>query len=113
MKTIEELKAVGGFVNGGPVTRSITFKIDGTEYEATVFVRPQSLGEQERMFARLREQTGDDDPRNMAVMIATLINLGEHGEESLTVEQANTLHPALGKALLDAITEVNGGLVKN
>lgn len=106
MNSIEELRAIGAFVNGAPVVKRIVFTINGQEYDATVHVRRRSLGEQERIFQRTREQK---DPRAAAATIATLVHLGENGEETLTIDDAAALHPALADAMLAAIHEVETG----
>jgi hypothetical protein len=105
VRSLDEFRAVGGFVDDRLVEREITFSIDGEgPYEAVVFVKKLSIGEHERVF--LREEAGKKRSR-MAHLISECVTLGAKGEESIPFEDAYKLHPELGRAMMDAIGEVN------
>jgi hypothetical protein len=111
MTTLAELKSMGAFVASEPVKREIEFKIGKERYTATVHVKKLSVAEQERMFERLAGKHGE--VRRTAALISTLVSFGENGEETITPEEANSLHVQLGNALIEAINEINGQLEKN
>jgi hypothetical protein len=105
MLTINELREKGGLVSDVPVVQTITFRIGDEEMTAEIFVRRISIGDQERIF-RADKMNGSDTGR-VARMIAGCIRLGEQGEETLTYEDADRLHPAIAAAMVEAIKVVN------
>lgn len=104
MSTFAELKALGAFVDGEPVQKSISFKLDGDDaITATIFVKKLSVGESERIFLA----SGADKESRTAKMIAELVLLGD-GSERLSFQDAYKLHPRIAQAMIQAIGEVNG-----
>lgn len=104
MTTLADLAASGGLVSDAPVKRTIEYTIGDESYTAEIFVKLLSIGAQERLF---NASSSLDEYGKGTTMIAELIRLGENGDERLTVEQADTLHPSLAEAFILAITDVN------
>jgi hypothetical protein len=110
MTTIRELRASGAFRSGKPVEKEIRFKLDDdTEHVATIYVKRLSIGETERAFI---EAAGADLSR-AAKIISEVVSLGKDGAERIPIGDADKLHPSLAKAMLDAVTQVNGKKAKN
>lgn len=109
--TLEELLKAGAFVSTEPVSREIKWKMHDQEYTATVFIRQMSIGEQERVVARFDRKGGS--LRYKAATISALVGFGADGKEEMSIDQADSLHMALGDALMEAIAEVNGQFTKN
>lgn len=107
MTSVADLKALGAFVDSAPVEREIKFTIAGVESTAKIWVRRQTLGQQERMFRQSNAES-KSDPKFTAIMVSQLVLLGENASEQLDLEQAYSLHPAIGNAMIDAINEVSG-----
>lgn len=110
MKSLQELKDIGGFVDGTPQPREIAFRIDGKDYTATIHVKRLSIGEWERTFG---SKEGKAAKSRTAHVIATLVTLGEDGQETLTVNDAATLAIPLAEAMLRAACEANGIAVED
>jgi hypothetical protein len=107
MTKLSDLKELGAFLGAEPVRRTITFKLDGDdEYTAEIHIKKLSVGEQERLSMR----SADDTKSRRAVMISELVTLGEDGKEPIPYVDAYSLHPGLGKAMIAAISQVNGVL---
>lgn len=108
MKTLEDLKAVGAFFSDKPVQKAIKFVLDGQEYDATIWVKRLSVGEQER----LAMLSHSDDRKGSALLISEIVLLGD-GAERISFEDAYRLSPSLAMAMMEAIEEVNGAKPKN
>lgn len=113
MKSLEEFRAAGAFLDRAPVQKVIKFALGGEEHEATIHVLRLSLAQQERMYAKLADKSGGDDPKMRAVMIATLVRLGENGDEQISIDEARDLDATISNAMIEAIGEVNGSAAKN
>lgn len=110
MKSLKDFREAGGFRSGKPIEREIRFKLDdGAEHVATIHVKRLSVGETERAFL---DAVGSDLSR-AAKIISECVTLGEKGQEKIPPAEADKLHPQLAKAMIDAITEVNGKKPKN
>lgn len=105
---IEDLIKKGGFVDLDPIRTPIVWpKKDQTtgdveEIKFDVFVKRQSWGDMEKLWA------GDSEQSRTAKLISSSILLGEDKSESFTYEQAYNLDPTLATALLKAINQTNG-----
>lgn len=99
---LSDLQALGGFVDTEPVQKEVTWKgADGKENKGTVFVVRQPFGAVEQALSNAAD-------RNQAAKLISLsIRLGEDGSESMTYEQAYSLHPNLAWAFAAAMNEVN------
>lgn len=119
---LEQLGALGGFVDDEPVKKTIVWKklvspsrkrgkktipakYDEIKFEA--WIRKISWSEAER----IQRDVGDpEDPTGSytAAMVAACVWLGEKGDSQMTYTQAMTLQPGLMAALSKAVQEVNG-----
>lgn len=103
MKSLKDLKAVGGIIPEAPIAKQITFKLDDDqEYTATIYVKRLSIGDHEKLFAAKL-----DDGAASAHLISYAVMLGEDGKERIPFKDADRLHPNLAKAMIDAVKEVN------
>ena len=107
MTSIADLKALGAFVPDAPVEKEITFRIDEHDYTAVIFVKKMSVADQERIVVG---STAEDGERG-AKTISELVLLGD-GKERLPFGEALKLHPAIAKAMMLAVAEVNGAAKK-
>lgn len=101
MTTLAELQKVGGFVGDKPVKTPIKFEIDGTEYDATIYIKRISIA----YFDILR--AGEGMASNTYKILTDMVGFGKDGEERLTLEQAKTLNVNLATAIINAFIEVN------
>jgi hypothetical protein len=101
MTSIKDIEAMGAVASEKPVRKEIEFKVDGTDYKATIHVREIGVDEYERLFVN------KDQGSNAARQIAETIRLGETGEEVITLDMAKRLKPQLAAAMITASTEVN------
>lgn len=100
---INELQALGGFVDAAPVPKEITWKgPDGNSLKATIHIVRQPFGVVESTFS-----TGDADRSQGARMIHLAVRLGKDASEQLTYEQAYNLLPSLAWAMVGAINEAH------
>lgn len=107
---LKELRERGGIVSSAPVKHEVTWDRtaeDGTADPVTftVYVRKHSFGSIERLFAA---DAKDPERSRAAVFISESVLLGEDGSEQITYEDAYRLDPGLAKALMDAVSAVNG-----
>ena len=99
---LQELQAIGAFVDASPVQTEVTWELQGTPYNASVFVVRQPFGVVESVLADSKQ-----DRSHGAKLISLCIRLGKDASEQLTYEQAYNLHPAVAWALVGAINTVN------
>ena len=99
---LSELQALGGVVDAEPVKTDVSWKLNGQEHAATVFVVRQPFGAVESAL-----QDAQKDRSQGAKLISLCIRLGDQAQEQLTYEQAYSLHPAVAWAFVDAINTVN------
>lgn len=103
MTTLADLQAMPGVFVGQAVEREIEFSIDGKDYKAVIFVKPMSVANQERIVLGSDAEDGERGAKT----ISELVLLGD-GTERLPFGEALKLHPAIAKAMMLAIAEVNG-----
>lgn len=102
---IEELQAMGGFVDTTPVPKEIKWKgPDGQDFKAQVHIVRQPFGVVENAFAN---QGDGADRSHGARMIHLAVRFGKDASEQLTYEQAYNLHPGLAWALVAAFNNVH------
>lgn len=108
--SLADLRAAGAFVAPDPVQKVVRWEhaddASGivTEYEFAVRIRPQS-------FAAVQRARYSVGPTALSELIANsilLVDAETGATETLTVEQANDLHPTLATQFILAINEVNG-----
>lgn len=103
---INELQALGGFVDAAPVPKEIKWKSpEGKELKATIHIVHPPFGVVESAFAPVVE--GMPSRSQGAQMIHLSVRLGPDASEQLSYEQAYTLQPALAWAMVRAINEVS------
>ena len=106
---LTDLKSRGAFVGNVPQRKTIQWsQIDpGTGERVTdnvdIFVRPLSFGDVERIYVN---GFGGDDRSRAAALICARVLLGENAEERLSYEEAYSLEPGLGAAMIKAIEDV-------
>ncbi|QTW20247.1 phage tail assembly chaperone family protein, TAC [Comamonas kerstersii] len=99
---LSDLQAMGGFVDAEPVKKEASWKLNGQQHTASVFVVRQPFGKVESALG-----DADKDRSQGAQLISMCIRLGEDASEQLTYEQAYNLHPAVAWAFVGVINEVN------
>lgn len=100
---INELQAMGGFVDAAPVPKAIKWKSpEGKDLKGTIHIVRQPFGVVEAAF------TSDDTSRSRgAQMIHLSVRLGADASEQLSYEQAYNLQPGLAWAMVAALNEAN------
>lgn len=111
MNSLKELNEIGAFVPDGLVKREIKFRLDkgSDEYTAVIHVRRLSIGSYDDINVGLEP----DQTSRLAKLISTAVRLGENGEEVISYGKAYQLNRRLANAMLAAVTDVNGGAIKN
>lgn len=104
---LSELKEKGGFVSAKPVKKDVVWKrkVDGEEVEDSfsIFVRPMSYGDIEKIFIDPK----DEERSRTAALLAESVLLGDDGKERLSYTDAYQLCPSLAAALSKVVSEVN------
>lgn len=103
---LAELEARGGIVDPTLVRKTITWErkdedgqVDTVVFD--IFVRKNSFG---IIDSQMRSQ---DERSKSALLISNGVLLGDHGEESITYDQAYRLEPSLAFLMVQAFMEVN------
>jgi hypothetical protein len=113
---LKDLEAAGGYVPPEPVAKEIEWthfdkeKGEDVTDKFTVYVRRQSFGDTEQLFAKPPE--GEQYHALAATYISKSLLFGEAKDEVMTYEQAYQLDPTLGRLFVKAINEVNAELRK-
>lgn len=104
---LKDLKDKGGFVSAKPIKKEVVWKrkVDGEEVEDkfSIFVRPMSYGDIEKIFIDPK----DEERSRTAALLAESVLLGDDGKERLSYTDAYQLSPSLAAALAKVVNEVN------
>lgn len=107
---LKELRERGGIVPSAPVKTEVSWTHPGEDGQDvtdtfTVHVVKHSFGAVERIIG---ENNRHPDRSQTAAFIAASILLGDDGSEVIAYEDAYQLETGLARALMDAISRVNG-----